>query len=217
MTHSSASQLAEKLRALVSGVLKLSLKWLSSHVGVEGSEEADDLVKAVHHATVPLSTTLRVFNYARHTLQPSLMVLHLDRFRDGFHTGKGHRRKNPLEPWQRRELVVRSPSLVRGYWGRLHEPITDEKGWYSTDDLCYYDKDSWLYLVARLNDYFCIRGCKYWPAEVDAMLLKCPGVHYCAVVGIPHLEAGEVAHAMVVPAPQARTLRAEHVTQFVEG
>ncbi|XP_072144222.1 luciferin 4-monooxygenase-like [Dermacentor andersoni] len=125
--------------------------------------------------------------------------------------------KKPLGPRQRGDLVVRSPSLMRGYWGRLHEPITDEEGWYSTGDLCYYDKDGCLYLVARLSDYFCVRGCKYWPAEVEAMLLKCPGVHDCAVVGIPHPEAGEVAHAIVVPAPQARTLSAEHVTQFVEA
>ncbi|XP_075548996.1 uncharacterized protein LOC142582822 [Dermacentor variabilis] len=125
--------------------------------------------------------------------------------------------KKPLGPWQRGELVVRSPNLMRGYWGRLHEPITDEEGWYSTGDHCYYDNDGWLYLVARLCDYYCCRGRKYWPAEVEAVLLKCPGVHDCAVVGIPHPEAGEVAHAVIVPEPEARTLSADHVAQFVEA
>ncbi|XP_050034583.1 uncharacterized protein [Dermacentor andersoni] len=125
--------------------------------------------------------------------------------------------KKPLGPWQRGELVLRSPSLMRGYWGRLHEPITDEEGWYSTGDHCYYDNDGWLYLVARLSDYYCCRGSKYWPAEVEAVLFKCPGVHDCAVVGIPHPEAGEVAHALIVPEPEARTLSADHVKQFVEA
>ncbi|XP_070393518.1 uncharacterized protein [Dermacentor albipictus] len=125
--------------------------------------------------------------------------------------------KKPLGPWQRGELVVRSPNLMRGYWGRLHEPITDEEGWYSTGDLCYYDKDGWLYLVARLSDYFCCRGSKYWPVQVEAVLLKCPGVHDGAVVGIPHPQAGEVAHALIVPQPEARNLSADHVTQFVEA
>lgn len=125
--------------------------------------------------------------------------------------------KKPLGPWQRGELVIRSPSLMRGYWGRLHEPITDEEGWYSTGDQCYYDNDGWLYLVARLSDFFCCRGGKYWPAEVEAVLLKCPEVHDCAVVGMPHPEAGEVAHALVVPEPEARTLSADDVMQFVEA
>ncbi|XP_070393521.1 uncharacterized protein [Dermacentor albipictus] len=125
--------------------------------------------------------------------------------------------KKPLGPWQHGELVVRSRNLMRGYWGRLHEPITDEEGWYSTGDLCYYDKDGWLYLVARLSDYFCVRAGKYRPVQVEAALLKCPGVHDCAVVGIPHPEAGNVAHALVVPDPEARTLSADHVAQFVEA
>ncbi|XP_065299840.1 uncharacterized protein [Dermacentor albipictus] len=125
--------------------------------------------------------------------------------------------KKPLGPWQRGELVVRSPNLMLGYWGSLHEPVTDEEGWYSTGDLCYYDKDGWLYLVARLSDYFCVRGSKYRPVEVEAVLLKCPGVRDCAVVGIPHPEAGEVAHALVVPEPEARSLSADYVTQFLEA
>ncbi|KAH7945955.1 hypothetical protein HPB49_017834 [Dermacentor silvarum] len=83
--------------------------------------------------------------------------------------------------------------------------------------VCYYDNDGWLYLVARLSDFFCCRGGKYWPAEVEAVLLKCPEVHDCAVVGMPHPEAGEVAHALVVPEPEARTLSADDVMQFVEG
>ncbi|KAL1471461.1 hypothetical protein MTO96_023613 [Rhipicephalus appendiculatus] len=125
--------------------------------------------------------------------------------------------RQPLGPWQRGELVLRSPSLMRGYWGRLHEPITDEEGWYRTGDQCYYDNDGWLYLIARLSDFYCCRGSKFWPSEVEAVLLKCPEIHDCAVVGIPHPEAGEVAHALVVPEPDAKTLSAEHVTQFVEA
>ncbi|XP_037581944.1 uncharacterized protein LOC119465187 [Dermacentor silvarum] len=71
--------LAEKLRALVSSSLKLSLQWLPSHVGVQGNEEADALAKAVHHATVPVSTAVTAFDYARHMLQRRLTALHQDR------------------------------------------------------------------------------------------------------------------------------------------
>ncbi|KAL1437100.1 hypothetical protein MTO96_049095 [Rhipicephalus appendiculatus] len=96
----------------------------------------------------------------------------------------------PLGPWEQGELVVRSPGLMRGYWGRLHEPATDSQGWHSTGDQCYYDEDGWLYLVQRMSDFFCCRGVKVSPVLVESVLHKCPEVHDCAVVGLPHHEAG---------------------------
>lgn len=122
----------------------------------------------------------------------------------------------PLGPWEQGELVVRSPGLMRGYWGRLHEPATDSQGWYRTGDKCYYDDDGWLYLVQRLNDFFCCRGAKVSPVLVESVLQKCPEVHDCAVVGLPHPEAGHVAHAVVVRKPESSTLEAAHFTRFVE-
>ncbi|XP_075537417.1 luciferin 4-monooxygenase-like isoform X3 [Dermacentor variabilis] len=125
--------------------------------------------------------------------------------------------ENPLGPWEQGELVVRSPGLMCGYWGRLNESVTDSEGWYRTGDLCYYDEDGWLYLVQRLSDFFCCRGTKVSPVLVETVLQKCPEVHDCAVVGLPHHEAGHVAHAVVVRKPEARTLGVEHFTRFMEA
>ncbi|KAK8787650.1 hypothetical protein V5799_022574 [Amblyomma americanum] len=123
-----------------------------------------------------------------------------------------------LGPWERGELVVRGPGLMRGYWGKLHESVTDDQGWYSTGDQCYYDDDGWLYLVQRLSDFFICRGSKFWPVEVEAVLLKCPDVRDCAVVGLPHPEAGEVAHAVIVPQRGGgETTTPEHIRRFVEA
>lgn len=122
-----------------------------------------------------------------------------------------------LGPWEQGELVVRSPGLMRGYWGMLHESVTDSEGWYRTGDLCYYDDEGWLYLVHRLSDFFCCRGMKVSPVLVETVLQKCPEVDDCAVVGLPHHEAGHVAHAVIVRKPDARTLGIEHFTQFVKA
>lgn len=122
----------------------------------------------------------------------------------------------PLGPWEQGELVVRSPGLMLGYWGRLQEPATDSQGWYSTGDQCYYDEDGWLYLVQRMSDFFCCRGAKVSPVLVESVLHKCSEVNDCAVVGLPHHEAGHVAHAVVVRKPEASTLGAGHFTRFVE-
>ncbi|XP_037563117.1 uncharacterized protein LOC119443354 [Dermacentor silvarum] len=70
--------LAVKIRALVSSGLKLSLQWLPSHVGVQGNEEANALVKAAHHAPVPVSTAVTAFDYTRRMLQQHLTARHPD-------------------------------------------------------------------------------------------------------------------------------------------
>lgn len=122
----------------------------------------------------------------------------------------------PLGPCEQGELLVRGPGLMLGYWGRLHEPASDSQGWYSTGDQCYYDEDGWLYLVQRMGDFFCCRGVKVSPVLVESVLQKCPEVHDCAVVGLPHDEAGHVAHAVVVRKPGADALKAGHFTRYVE-
>ncbi|KAL3229366.1 hypothetical protein MRX96_023673 [Rhipicephalus microplus] len=56
---------------------------------------------------------------------------------------------------------------------------------------------------------------------VEAMSRPCcssvRGFTTAPSLGIPHPEAGEVAHALVVPELQARALSTEHITQFVEA
>ncbi|KAH7962137.1 hypothetical protein HPB52_014556 [Rhipicephalus sanguineus] len=84
--------------------------------------------------------------------------------------------RKPLGPWEQGELVVRSPGLMLGYWGRLHEPATDSQGWYRTGDQCYYDEDGWLYLVQRMSDFFCCRGAKVSPVLVEVC---CTNVRKC--------------------------------------
>lgn len=123
----------------------------------------------------------------------------------------------PLGPHEPGELVLRSPGIMRGYWGRLDEPVTDDQGWYRTGDLCYYDEEGWLYLVQRLSEMFYCRNTKVAPAEVEAALLKCPEVEDCVVVGLPNPETGHLAHAAVVAKPGAESLGDEYFLRFVEA
>lgn len=123
----------------------------------------------------------------------------------------------PLGPGQRGELLVRGPGLMRGYWGRFDEPFTDANGWYRTGDECYYDEEEWLYLVQRLSEFIHCRNCKIAPAEIEAVLLKCPQVQDCAVVGLSNLEAGQLPHAVVVPKPGSEDFGPEHFQRFVDA
>ena len=47
-------------------------------------------------------------------------------------------------------------------------------------------------------------GFNCYPAEIESMMLACPGVAQVAVIGVPDERMGEVGMAFVVPAPGAR-------------
>lgn len=123
--------------------------------------------------------------------------------------------RKPLGPMKHGELVVRGPGLMRGYWGRLDKPITDAEGWYGTGDECYFDQEGWLYLVQRLSEFIYYRSIKMAPAEIEAVLLQCADVKDCAVVGLPHPQAGQLPHAVIVPKNESRHLGLEHYIRFV--
>ncbi|XP_075535405.1 uncharacterized protein LOC142570993 isoform X1 [Dermacentor variabilis] len=123
--------------------------------------------------------------------------------------------RKPLGPMQHGELVVRGPGLMRGYWGRLDESYTDAEGWYGTGDECYFDHEGWLYLVQRLSEFIYCRSIKMAPADIEAVLLQCVDVKDCAVVGLPHPQAGQLPHAVIVPKKKSRHLDLEHYIRFV--
>lgn len=107
------------------------------------------------------------------------------------------------------ELLVRSPSLMSGYW--QDEPATraalDEAGWLHTGDkvsrLCC-DK---LYLTGRLKDLIVMStGVKAAPCEVESRLTAEPLFEQVVVLG----EARPYLVALVVPdAARLATLREE--------
>lgn len=47
------------------------------------------------------------------------------------------------------ELLLRGPTLCRGYLGRPEGSHLDRDGWYHTGDLAWVDGDGWVYLVGR--------------------------------------------------------------------
>jgi len=59
-------------------------------------------------------------------------------------------------------------------------------------------------------------GVNIYPAEIEMALLAMPGVHDCAVFGIPDAEFGEKLCAHIEPGPEAR-LDAAEVTTFLRG
>jgi long-chain acyl-CoA synthetase len=103
------------------------------------------------------------------------------------------------------EILVRSPSVMSGYWGGPDvEQVVDAHGWLHTGDLGRLDGDGWLYLVGRKKDVIIRGGENVASAHVESRLRAHPDVAEVAVVGLPHADLGEEVAAVVVPRAGAR-------------
>ena len=94
------------------------------------------------------------------------------------------------------ELVVRGASLCRGYWRRPEEASTD--GWFATGDLVSVSDDGYVTIRGRRTELIITGGHNVYPAEIEAVLVRHPGVREVAVVGMPSAEWGETVEAFVV-------------------
>lgn len=66
-------------------------------------------------------------------------------------------------------------------------------------DVGYVDEDGYLFVVDRRKDMVITGGANVYPAEVEAVLVRHPGVAEVAVIGVPDDEYGEIVTAIVVP------------------
>ena len=75
----------------------------------------------------------------------------------------------------------------------------DRDGFMTSGDVGYLDEDGYLFLCDRKRDMVISGGVNIYPAEIEAVLHAVPGVHDCAVFGIPDAEFGEALMAVVEP------------------
>jgi long-chain acyl-CoA synthetase len=106
-----------------------------------------------------------------------------------------------LEPGQRGEIQVRSPSVMAGYLPDEANAEAFEDGWYRTGDVGWLEPEGWVHLTDRAKEMIKVNGFQVAPAEVEAVLLGHPRVVDCAVFGVADERAGEVPVAAVQVAP----------------
>ena len=79
----------------------------------------------------------------------------------------------------------------------------DRDGFITSGDVGYIDADGYVFICDRKRDMVISGGVNIYPAEIEAALHAVPGVHDCAVFGIPDPEFGEALMAVVEPQPGA--------------
>lgn len=97
------------------------------------------------------------------------------------------------------EIYARTPAYPDfSYHGRDDDRRSVEiDGLITCGDVGYVDDDGYLFLNDRKRDMIISGGVNIYPAEIEGVLQSCPGIHDCAVFGIPDDEFGERIYAAV--------------------
>jgi len=118
---------------------------------------------------------------------------------------------NFLAPNEAGELVLKGPSYCSGYFNNPEatEAAVDERGFFHTGDIAYFDDEGYFYIVDRKKDMFISGGENVYPAEIEKVLYQHPAVHMCAAIGLPDPRWGEVGKACVVLKPNQKATEEE--------
>ncbi len=95
------------------------------------------------------------------------------------------------------ELYMRRTNNDPTYFYLGAEPKTLPGGWESIGDVGYLDADGYIYLADRLTDMVVSGGANIYPAEIENALQEHPAVQTSVVVGLPHPDLGQAAHAII--------------------
>jgi len=104
------------------------------------------------------------------------------------------------------ELWVASKLNFAGYVDRPEQTAeTLVDGWVRTGDLGHVDDEGYIYLTGRVSDMIITTYGSYhiFPRAIEDVLTTHPHVRVAAVIGVPHSDLGEAAHAYVVLADGA--------------
>ena len=97
------------------------------------------------------------------------------------------------------EVLVSGDHIMTGYWNRPDATAdTLRDGWLYTGDVAVVDDEGFIWIQDRLKDMIISGGENVYPAEVENVILGCPGVADVAVIGIPSEKWGESPLAVVV-------------------
>ncbi|APW37877.1 long-chain fatty acid--CoA ligase [Rhodoferax koreense] len=113
------------------------------------------------------------------------------------------------------EIVTCGPGVFLGYWKRPDATaaafITLEgKRFFRSGDIGYVDADGYFFMTDRLKRMINASGFKVWPAEVEALMFRHPGIQEACIIATQDSYRGESVKAVVV-------LRAAYRGQVTEA
>jgi acyl-CoA synthetase (AMP-forming)/AMP-acid ligase II len=117
------------------------------------------------------------------------------------------------------EIVVRGPTVFKGYWNRNADNIiTFRNGWHHTGDMGYFDADGYLWYAGRAPEKELIKtgGENVYPAEVENAIRQHPAIADVVVIGVPDPQWSEAVKALCV-LRTSKNATADEIIDFVGG
>jgi long-chain acyl-CoA synthetase len=117
------------------------------------------------------------------------------------------------------EIVVRGPTVFKGYWNRDADNIaTFRNGWHHTGDMGYFDADGYLWYAGRAPEKELIKtgGENVYPAEVENAIRQHPAIADVVVIGVPDPQWSEAVKAVCV-LRTSKNATADEIIDFVGG
>lgn len=114
------------------------------------------------------------------------------------------------------EIWVKGPNMFSHYWrDEAATAAALDDGWFKTGDMAWRGEDGLLWFVGRLKHVIISGGENIYPAEIERLLDKLPGLAEAAVVGRPDPRWGEVPVVVAAKAPDGPT--AQEVLAACDG
>ena len=111
-----------------------------------------------------------------------------------------------LPPGEVGEIWIGGPHVVKGYWNNPQATAEGfTAGYWHSGDVGSIDTEGFVQVLDRKKDMINRGGYKIFTAEVETVLVACPGIVECAVVAVPCPVLGERVHAVVVTGPEGPT------------
>ncbi len=123
--------------------------------------------------------------------------------------------KTSLKPNEIGEIVLKTPTMMIGYYKRekeTKEAIKD--GWLFTGDIGYMDGEGYFYITDRKKDLIIVSGFNVFPSEIDEVLYKHPKVKEGITVGLPDEYKGEKIKVYIVLKDGVKATEDEFKTFF---
>jgi long-chain acyl-CoA synthetase len=98
------------------------------------------------------------------------------------------------------EICVRGPQVMQGYWQRPDETakVMLPEGWLRTGDVGHMDERGYFFIDDRKKDMIIVSGFKVFPAEIEDVVARLPGVAEVAAVAQPDEKSGETVALFIV-------------------
>lgn len=114
------------------------------------------------------------------------------------------------------KIVVKGPTLMRGYLKAPPEVVFDDDGFFHTGDAGFVDEAGRLHWTGRSSDLIKTGGANVSPVEIEEALLAHPGIKAAMALGVPDERFGEVVVVCAV-AHAGADIDEANVQDFLRG